>query len=137
MTNKQTSSYGTWSAMRRRCRNPNTVRYERYGGRGIKVCERWDSFANFFADMGEKPAGMSIDRIDVNGNYEPGNCRWATATEQSQNNNSNVKLEPHEPAQIRWLSAEGFSGAEIARFFGVGKSTVSRVLRGRSWTVAA
>ena len=71
--------------MIRRCNNPNDKDYHKYGGRGITVCERWNSFENFIEDMGERPEGLSIDRKDVNGNYEPSNCCWATVKEQANN----------------------------------------------------
>lgn len=77
----------SWSAMRERCRNPRHPGYAYYGGRGITVCERWlNSFANFLADMGPRPEGKTLDRFPNNdGNYEPGNCRWATARQQQAN----------------------------------------------------
>lgn len=80
------SEYRTWSSMRSRCRNPKSQDYAMYGGRGIAVCERWNSFAAFLSDMGQKPTPKhSIDRIDGDGNYEPSNCRWATPKEQASN----------------------------------------------------
>ena len=79
--------YGTWRHMRERCADPRHSEYHLYGGRGIKVCDRWrNSYEIFAADMGPRPSPThSIDRIDVNGNYEPGNCRWATPKEQRHN----------------------------------------------------
>lgn len=79
------SAYMSWREMRRRCDDAKRRNYKNYGGRGITVCERWYSFARFLEDMGERPEGTSLDRIDPNGNYEPGNCRWATAKEQRAN----------------------------------------------------
>ena len=89
----KTPTWGSWKAMRGRVSNPNTAGYKRYGGRGITIDPRWQKFENFLADMGECPSSeYSLDRIDPNGNYERGNCRWATAKEQAVNRTNTVRL---------------------------------------------
>lgn len=89
----KTLIYGVWNTMNMRCNNPAVKSYPRYGGRGIKVCERWRLFENFLADMGLPESGMTLDRKDTNGNYSPENCLWATKLAQARNKSNN-----------RWLS---------------------------------
>jgi hypothetical protein len=80
-----TRTYRIWKGMHTRCTNPRRADYKHYGGRGIRICERWSDFRNFIADMGECPPGLTLERNENNGNYEPGNCRWATQLEQVHN----------------------------------------------------
>jgi hypothetical protein len=90
----RTRTYISWGSMKQRCANEKATGYKNYGGRGITVCERWlgkDGFVNFLEDMGERPEGLSIDRIYNDGNYEPSNCRWATKKEQENNKRRSKK----------------------------------------------
>lgn len=100
---KETPEYRSWSSMRSRCNDPSNSSYVNYGGRGIQVCERWNSYAAFLEDMGRRPSSShTIDRKDVNGHYEPGNCRWATKSEQVRN---------RRPIRVRKL--ENFTTEEL------------------------
>lgn len=94
-------TYRIWIAMRSRCNNPKHSSYDYYGGRGIKVCERWNDFAMFWEDMGECPSeNHSIDRINGDGNYEPSNCRWAVQSAQMDNRRPYRPVEPNSPKTI-------------------------------------
>lgn len=110
--------YRSWSGMMTRCYNPGHDAYERYGGRGVVVCDRWHLFDNFLADMGLKPdVEMSIDRIDNNGDYAPGNCRWATPTQQNRNSRQNVLVsyEGETKCMAEWAEGKGIRQDTFAR----------------------
>lgn len=81
----ESTTYDIWVLMRQRCSNPRASGFKYYGGRGVKVCRRWDSYQAFLSDMGERPDGLTLDRIDPFGDYEPNNCRWATWEQQQKN----------------------------------------------------
>jgi len=127
-----TVEHNTWKAIRQRCNNPNTAQYRDYGGRGITVCERWDSFENFIADMGMRPEGGTIDRIDNSQGYSPSNCRWATRTDQGRNTRSNV-LDEDTVALIKTLRRYGDRPRSIASKLGVSWHAVKSVTGGVNW----
>ncbi len=120
-----TEAYKSWQKMKSRCENKADRGYQNYGGRGIVVCERWQSFAMFLEDMGERPAGMSIDRIDVNGNYEPRNCKWATRFEQARNKRTNRILTVNGVSRIitDWACIGGISVNGILARLSKGESS--------------
>lgn len=119
---ESSDTYRVWLGMRTRCTNPKREKWHRYGGRGIRVCERWDSFAAFLEDMGPRPSPKhSIDRIDNDGNYEPGNCRWATSGEQFRNTSRPCKV------VASGMGAMIVSDAERAT--GISRFTIYRRLR--------
>lgn len=102
-------TYRTWKDMRARCYNKNNSEYHNYGARGIVVCERWEDFTNFFADMGRREDGLTIDRINVNGNYEPSNCRWADTETQANNkqNTRKIVIGGVEKSLVQWCRIYG------------------------------
>lgn len=104
MAKLQTPTYTTWRSMRLRCALKSRRDYPDYGGRGITVCDRWQEFENFLADMGEKPSGSQLDRINNNGNYEPRNCRWVSPTENANNRRSSrfIELNGERLSLIQW-----------------------------------
>lgn len=127
-------TYYTWAAMVQRCTNPARNNAHLYSQAGVKMCAAWLDFNAFLRDMGERPSSEhSLDRFpNTAGDYEPGNCRWATATQQAQNR-CNVKLSAEKAAEIRALRASGLSYPEIGRRFNVSKTMVRNVALRRSW----
>jgi len=126
MTHSRT--WKSWDSMLQRCENPAAPDFGRYGGRGIKVCQQWHDFRCFLADMGERPERTTLERDNVNGNYEPGNCRWATASEQQRNKQNAIRLvfngetkSVHDWAEqtgmpihvLKWRIRQGWPAADV------------------------
>jgi len=121
----QSATYGVWECMMSRCNNSKHKNFHHYGGRGISVCDRWRDFRNFLSDMGARPGRKTIDRIDVNGNYEPWNCRWASMKEQMRNRRDTVLYEYMGEKKIL---------ADLSEDAGINLGTVHSRLR-RGWTL--
>jgi hypothetical protein len=119
--------YRVWSSMKSRCLNPRDTRFDRYGGRGISVCARWLSFDCFLADMGPRPSmSHSIERVDIDGNYEPSNCKWATPVEQARNTRRTA----------RWtFRGETRSAKEWSEILGIPYQTLMTRVHVCGWTV--
>ncbi|ELY4860720.1 hypothetical protein SM110_004493 [Cronobacter sakazakii] len=120
--------------MKSRCNNPKTPEYKNYGGRGISVCERWNSFDLFLEDMGERPGGCSIDRIDVNGNYCKENCRWATDREQKLNTRRTRNLTAYGKTMSMkaWSEETGLPYSTIKARLLRGKTTEEALCNGKA-----
>ena len=112
---KQTQSWKSWVHMIRRCTDPKDTNFRSYGGKGITVCDKWRTFVGFFEDMGDCPAGYSIDRIDFNGNYELNNCRWASRKEQENNKSTNCLIEYNGETKTlqQWAEFSGLSREKL------------------------
>jgi hypothetical protein len=121
---KQDATYKSWVSMHHRCKETSQD-FPNYGARGISVCARWDLFENFLADMGERPDGMSLDRINNDGNYEPGNCRWITHAGQCNNRRS---------THLVTFNGETRSLSEWSRHLGMSKHGIQLRLR-KGWTL--
>lgn len=122
-----TREFISWMNMKARCLNPASDDYENYGGRGIAICQGWlQSFEAFLNDLGECPDGMTLDRIEVNGNYEPGNCRWATPKTQANNTRANRIVE---------VGGRQLTLAQACETLGLNYKTVHRRLA-RGWTIS-
>lgn len=131
-----TPTYHSWQAMLTRCRLKHRDTGRKHGARGITVCDRWLKFENFLADMGERPEGMTIDRRDNDGNYEPTNCRWATPTDQARNRR-NARMTFERAYQACTMMLAGSKARDVAAIFECSESLPREIVKGRSWRDAS
>lgn len=121
-----TGAYKSWKAMMERCYSVTHMHYDKYGGRGIKVCRRWHDVRNFIADMGERPEGLSLERKNTNKNYTPKNCSWETAKVQANNRRNNVLIK---------FEGEKLTSSQWADRFGIPRRLFSKRYRDLGWTL--
>ena len=129
---KMTPTYRTWALVKRRCKNPNAREYKFYGGRGIRVCERWEKFERFLEDMGEKPdSGSSIERLDSNGNYSPENCRWLPRKLQARNRRSSriIEFRGEKKCVAEWAERTGISQDNVLERLNAGWTVEDALLK--------
>lgn len=128
-----TPTYSSWHGMKTRALNPNSTNYKYWGGRGIRICDRWLDFRNFLEDMGERPKGMSLERIDNEKGYNPENCKWATKQEQFFNRRD-TKVNARKVEEMRKLYAEGgITQKELGKRYEIDESQVSRIVNNKAW----
>jgi hypothetical protein len=125
-------TYFVWQQMFSRCQNPNHADYKNYGGRGIRVIRRWESYEDFMADMGPRPEGMTLERKNVNGNYSKRNCKWASNKEQQRNKRNNVMTLPL-VRRIRRQRANGARYCTLAARYKTSRQLIRYVCIGRIW----
>lgn len=125
-------TYRSWQSMRARCRYVHRDVEGKYVGRGIQCCERWQQFDCFLEDMGERPSGTTLDRIDNDGSYTPGNCRWATPVEQARNRR-NTRLTFDQAVDVARRRLAGEPCKSLASEYGISESLPREIVKGRTW----